>query len=130
MANGLSATDQVVLGALGTADIVYGFALATTSHDAVWWPASVGRLVGVSVHLWGALWLAVGVYLLIGVAVFYPQWRRRLFGTAATLKAVWAFVAVDYYWEVSPHLAVWGPAAIYLSFAVCVLALGWPQWRE
>lgn len=120
-------TDRVVLATLGLVDLTYGSAIAVAHKHEIWWPASVEKLLGVPVKWWGVLWIGVGLFLLGGVAGFYPGWRRRLFGTAAAMKVVWAFAAVSFYWESTPHFSVWGPAAVYLGFSVVVLALGWPD---
>lgn len=105
--------------------IAYGLAMfASASMEAPsWWPASVHRLFGISVPLWGVVWMAVGVFLLFGVPRRWPDWAQ--FAAGIALFSWWSFAALIYTINTP---GTWGFGATYAGLALILLVTaGWEE---
>lgn len=123
-----------VLILLACVDIAYGTAMiisrpVTMRYAPTWWPASLGVLAGVSVRIWGIVWVVVGLFLITGI---FRIWRgfhgaRWQFATEVALKSWWALAAFWHWWKF-PSPGGWGPAATYLGVAgLVILVTGWQE---
>jgi hypothetical protein len=116
-----------MLVVLSVIDIVYGLAMFLTDlvfyAEPQWWPASIYSMFGLSVGIWGVVWMVVGAFLLTGIPKHIPDSIH--FGAAVALWVWWAFAAMVYYFTTfSP--GTWGPAAVYAGFSLLILiAAGW-----
>jgi hypothetical protein len=100
---------------------LYGVALVTSTPVVdTWWPAFDGEVFGVSVDFWGALWIALACFLLLGVPIDTDQLQ---FAAVVLMLGVWACAA--FY-----STRFWGPGVIYTGLAfVVLLGAGWPDPR-
>jgi hypothetical protein len=119
-----------VLLTAGVADIVYGIALLrpTAAPELSWWPASVGQLGGVPLHVWGVVWIVAGVFVLTGVSRRRTDWPQ--YAVEVGLTAGWAFEAAVYSFATRPF-DVWGPVVVYTALAlILVIVSGWEEPRR
>lgn len=122
------------LALLAAVDVGYGIALYTTRpvtmrYTPTWWPASLGVLAGIPVHIWGIVWVCVGLFMATGVP---RRWRgqhggRWQFAADVALKSWWALASVLHWWKYGAPGA-WAPAVTYAGFAALVLLIA--GWRE
>jgi peptidoglycan/LPS O-acetylase OafA/YrhL len=110
--------------------IAYGIAMALSYWDnsnspPKWWPVTTPELFGISIPIWGVIWIVVGLFILSGIYPRWPDWPQ--FTAAIALSVWWGFSALVYFLTVySP--GVWGIGATYIGFALTILiACGWEE---
>ncbi len=114
------------LALLGIVQILYGTALlAAMDHGGLhWWPGSVTTLLGMPLSVWGIIWCAIGLTIIL------TSWRRDdkwQFFLAAGLNTVWGGLAIQRWWE-TREPGAWAPAVIYVGIAVAGLMISaWPD---
>lgn len=108
---------------LSLLDLLYGFSLLSSARAAQHVDLTLGW------NVWGYIWIAVGVVLLIGA---FTKEDRIPYAVAATIKAAWATVWVKIWLFSHPHVPLsWVSAVIWGAFsAIVVIVSTWPESRR
>jgi hypothetical protein len=119
---------SVFLLLVAAVEVLYGAGLiAASGHDPArlnWWPASAGRLAGLTLLAWGVIWCATGA--VIGGTCWLRRDRWQ-FVLAALLSAIWACLAVQRWLDIREPGA-WAPAVIFGGIAAAItLVSAWPD---
>jgi hypothetical protein len=103
-------------------DACYGYALVSTSLRAL----ETGPDLLLPPHVWGWIWVGVGVVCLTGAVSRRDYFQ---FAVAATLKAAWAAVYADI-WVVQHGQLAWISVVVWGCFSMLVLVVAsWPESR-
>jgi hypothetical protein len=104
---------------LAEVDLVYGAGLLFPSEETRHSSAYAWRQEFLPTEAWGAVWMAVGVFLIT------QAWSRRdrpAFTVAIVIKLVWAVVAVGS-WIAGPVGQGWQTAGLFFGFAWVALVM-------
>lgn len=113
---------------LGSIQVPYGIALLLSQYAETpvrWWPGALREVDGVSVTVWGWVWIAVGLFVL---ATCWRRSDRLPFAACVMLNFIWASLAIQRGFTPPHEAGAWGPGVIYLGISVGVLMISaWPD---